>query len=205
MSPAKGESATAGSRSCSSKLNSRLGLGVLGRVLLVVCTAWQMGCTGSDDDALADKVLGDEDADTLTAMGNLAITLWAQGKWDEARAIEERVLDLRRRVLGDEHPSTLIVMGNLALTLWDQGELAEAKALLEQVLEVRRQASDVRHPDTLWVMGSLIVLHRDLKEESAVESLVMELADAVSRVELPANHQARRALRLVGLEPQVDA
>ena len=40
-------------------------------------------------------------------MNNLADTLRAQGDLAGARALQERVLEARRRVLGEEHPDTL--------------------------------------------------------------------------------------------------
>ena len=43
------------------------------------------------------------------SMNNLARTLRAQGDLAGARALQERVLEVRRRVLGEEHPDTLSV------------------------------------------------------------------------------------------------
>jgi len=63
-------------------------------------------------------VLGEAHPDTLTAMGTLAGTLWAQGDV-AARA----VLDAERRVLGAERPDTLRAMSNLAQMLEAQGVL----------------------------------------------------------------------------------
>ena len=39
-------------------------------------------------------------------MSNLAATLRAQGDLAGARALQEQVLEARRRVLGEEHPDT---------------------------------------------------------------------------------------------------
>lgn len=49
-------------------------------------------------------MLGEEHPDTLTAMGNLAVALDAQGHHAAARRLEERALEARKRVLGEEHP-----------------------------------------------------------------------------------------------------
>jgi hypothetical protein len=65
--------------------------------------------------------LGPDHPDTLTTMGNLAQTLYAQGELAEARALEQQVLDARQRLLGPDHPDTLRAMGNLAPTLRSQG------------------------------------------------------------------------------------
>ncbi|MBF0394880.1 MAG: tetratricopeptide repeat protein, partial [Alphaproteobacteria bacterium] len=76
---------------------------------------------------IRERFLGTEHPDTLTAMNNLAGTLWAQGDLAGARAFEEQVLSVRRRVLGEEHPATLTSMNNLAGTLGAQGDLAGAR------------------------------------------------------------------------------
>jgi formylglycine-generating enzyme required for sulfatase activity len=77
------------------------------------------------------------------------MTLKAQGELAGERALEERVLEVRRRVLGEEHPETLSSMGNLAMTLKAQGELAGARLLEERVLEVRRRVLGEEHQETL--------------------------------------------------------
>ena len=101
------------------------------------------------------RVLGEEHPDTLTSMGNLAVTLSAQGDHAGARQLEERVLEVRKRVLGEEHPSTLTSMGNLAVTLSAQGDHAGARQLQERVLEVRTRMLGEEHPDTLNSMWNL--------------------------------------------------
>ena len=72
------------------------------------------------------RLLGKEHPDTLTAMNNLAGTLYAQGDLAGARKFQEQVLEALGRLLGKEHPDTLSAMNNLAGTLYEQGELTEA-------------------------------------------------------------------------------
>jgi Flp pilus assembly protein TadD len=64
-------------------------------------------------------VLGKEHPDTLTAMNNLAGTLYAQGDLAGARKLQ--VLAASRRVLGEEHPDTLRAMNNLAQMTANRG------------------------------------------------------------------------------------
>jgi hypothetical protein len=99
--------------------------------------------------------LGEEHPDTLTSLNNLAGTLRAQGDLAGARALQEKVLEARRRVLGEEHPDTLTSMGNLASTLRAQGDLAGARALQEKVLEAHRRVLGEEHPDTLISLNNL--------------------------------------------------
>ncbi len=63
------------------------------------------------------RVLGAEHPDTLLTMGNLAISLREQGKYEKAAQMQRELLEGQRRVLGAEHPDTLLTMGNLANSL----------------------------------------------------------------------------------------
>jgi tetratricopeptide (TPR) repeat protein len=87
---------------------------------------------------LAKQDFGEEHPDTLSAMNNLAATLYAQGDLRGARQLNEQILEIHRRVLGLEHPDTLASMNNLAEMLRAQGDLAGARKLQEEALEIRR-------------------------------------------------------------------
>ena len=63
------------------------------------------------------KVLEKEHPSTLVSVGNLALVLQYQGKYEAAEQINRRALEGYKKVLGKEHPSTLTSMGNLALVL----------------------------------------------------------------------------------------
>ena len=47
------------------------------------------------------------DPDTLTSMGNLALTYSNQARWKEAAELDVQVMETSLKVLGDEHPHTL--------------------------------------------------------------------------------------------------
>ena len=51
-----------------------------------------------------------------TSMNNLASIFRAQGRTEEAAALEENVLEKRRQILGAKNPDTLTSTGNLAST-----------------------------------------------------------------------------------------
>jgi hypothetical protein len=65
-------------------------------------------------------------SDDGSIMGNLALTFWNQGRWDEVEELEVRVMETRKKVLGVEHPDTLTSMANLASTYRNQGRWGEA-------------------------------------------------------------------------------
>ena len=48
------------------------------------------------------------------------------GRWNEARAALDQVIEMEARMLGAEHPDTLTSMGNLA---WKEVEEIEAQVM----------------------------------------------------------------------------
>ena len=63
------------------------------------------------------RILGEEHPHTVPAMGNLAITLGAQGKHKEAGVMQKEVPEKRRRILEEEHPHTISTTNSLATTI----------------------------------------------------------------------------------------
>ena len=66
-------------------------------------------------------------------------TLCAQGDLAGARALEEKVLGVRRKVLGEDHPDTSISAWNLLQTLLAAQDYQRAMTILEENL--------------LWLLG----------------------------------------------------
>jgi hypothetical protein len=46
------------------------------------------------------RVLSAEHLDTLTGMGNLVVTYWNRGRWNEAKELEIQVIATSLRLLG---------------------------------------------------------------------------------------------------------
>lgn len=65
---------------------------------------------------------------------SLADVLRYSSKYDEARKIHARVLQIRERTLGDEDLGTLKSLSSLAMVLENQGHLEEAEALNRRAL-----------------------------------------------------------------------
>ncbi len=53
--------------------------------------------------------------------------LYQQGKYNEAIAIAERVLEMMKKLLGDEHPDVATSLNNLAQLYYYQGRYSEAE------------------------------------------------------------------------------
>ena len=78
-------------------------------------------------DLMTDR-LGPEHPDVLTVTHNLAASLGGAGRWDEAEAVNRRVLAARERVLGPETRAVAETRNALANTLAQQGRFDEALA-----------------------------------------------------------------------------
>jgi hypothetical protein len=131
--------------------------------------------------ASSQRRLGEDHPSTLTAKGNLAATLAAEGERDEAwgsgglnelmmaRELEEQVLAGMRRRLGEDHPSTLVAKGNLAESLRMSGELMEARELFEEVLAGMRRVLGKDNPATLAAGKALARTLRALGQPAAAQ------------------------------------
>jgi tetratricopeptide (TPR) repeat protein len=89
------------------------------------------------------------------SMNNLAIVYGDEGKKAQALALDQEVLEIRRRVLGPEHPDTLLTMSNLAFDYDSEGKHAQALALDREVLDIQRRVLGPRHPNTLLTLDHL--------------------------------------------------
>jgi tetratricopeptide (TPR) repeat protein len=128
------------------------------------------------------SVHGYEHPDTLTSMGNLALTFWKQGRWKEAEELEVQVLETKKRVLGEEHPSTLTSMDNLAMTYSNQERWKEAEELGVQARETRKRVLGEEHPDTLTSMGNLAITYSRQGRWKEAEELEVQVLETKKRV-----------------------
>ncbi|WP_327064056.1 tetratricopeptide repeat protein [Kitasatospora purpeofusca] len=119
--------------------NSLLHAGLIGTAV----THWQHLTTD------AERILGDDHPDTLTARANLAASYWQTGRTAEAIALLERVAADRERILGHDHPDTLTARGNLAASYARAGRTDGAVDLLRSVVEDQTRLLGPMHPDTV--------------------------------------------------------
>ena len=117
------------------------------------------------------RVQGDEDPKTLTAMNNLAQTMYNQGDYRAARQMHAQELEICKRVRGEKHPDTLISMNNLALVYQALGMLREARELQEQVVETSKEVRGEEHNETLGAMNNLATILKAQGELAAAREL----------------------------------
>jgi hypothetical protein len=81
-------------------------------------------------------------------MGNLASTLWNQGRWEEAEKFQVQVMETLQTKLGADHPDTLTSMNNLAYTWNSMDKKTKARDLMQTCIHLREINLGVDHPDT---------------------------------------------------------
>lgn len=99
--------------------------------------------------------LGEEHADTISTMLNLAATYREQQKYHMAEAFERKVIELRTRTGGRHGRMTLNAINNLGTTYLSWGRLGEAERLLKEVVRERSRLLGADNQQTLMSRAHL--------------------------------------------------
>ena len=113
------------------------------------------------------------------------------GRVEEAVALLEQVVKIRKQTLAVEHPSRLASQHELAGAYRANGQVREAVALLEEVVEIRKQTLVAEHPDRLASQFYLAVYVWDLGEREASLSLMTHVVNIYKQVQ-DEQHPARQ-------------
>ena len=150
--------------------------------------AWQRGLI---EDAISGalnslsiraKWLGEENHDSVSSMGMLALANAAAGRFKGAEELQVKVMEITKRVLGEEHPNTLTSMSNLAATYRDQGRYEDAKELQVKVMEITKRVLGEEHPNTLTSMGNLALTYRGQGRYEDAKELQVKVMEIEKRV-----------------------
>jgi CHAT domain-containing protein/Tfp pilus assembly protein PilF len=88
-----------------------------------------------------------------------ALKLQRAGKYDEARSLVERALEIRERLLGAEHPDVATGIDGLAGVYFDRGEYVKAEPLYLRALAIREKALGKDHPATAESLNNLAAVY----------------------------------------------
>ncbi|XP_044601440.2 tetratricopeptide repeat protein 19, mitochondrial isoform X1 [Equus asinus] len=94
---------------------------------------------------ISEEILGERHPQTIVLMSDLATTLDAQGRFDEACVYVQRASDLARQI---EHPELHMLLSNLAAVLMHRERYAQAKEIYQEALkraELKRDEVSVQH------------------------------------------------------------
>lgn len=116
---------------------------------------------------------GPAQRETLQCASDLALTLKALGKLDEAMRLNEETLQAREATLGPEHLDTLQSMNNLAECYFQRSEM-RALTLFEKVLAVRTAKLGRDHFDTLVSMHNMAACYTNKRDYDAAIALWLE-------------------------------
>ncbi|MFE9068488.1 tetratricopeptide repeat protein, partial [Streptomyces violaceusniger] len=111
--------------------------------------------------ANAERILGPEHPDTLTAWSNLAATYQRAGRTNDATTIRERLTSDRERILGPEHPDTLRSWGNLAESYLQAGRYNDATTIRERLTNDYERILGPEDPDTLTAWNHLASTYKE--------------------------------------------
>ncbi|KAI0859350.1 hypothetical protein F4860DRAFT_270605 [Xylaria cubensis] len=137
---------------------------------------------------LGSSLVAKDDHSSISLRWKIALCYYSDGRFGEAEAFFQQILEFRTRVLGAEHPDTLKCVGKLALTYHAQSRFPEAKVLGLRAMEAQKRVLGEDDPETLSTMSHLAMTYSDLsqwKEAEELELQTMELRKRVLGLEHP--------------------
>jgi tetratricopeptide (TPR) repeat protein len=119
---------------------------------------------------------GEDDAQTLLLMDELAETLMEAGKTREAVATSERALALAQRRYGNNDMATLMYQNNLAGKYYQVGRKKDLVDVVENIYLIHRDELGVEHPQSLIGMANFAVISASVGElDKAIEILAEQV------------------------------
>lgn len=108
---------------------------------------------------------------TVDAATALAMVYTNLQRYEQARAMHIKGIQMRIDTLGKEHPATLQAMDNYSIQLFRDGNHQDAKSLLEDVLEIRlRVFGDEHHKTDLTraLIGRTLIIAQDFTQAEPI-------------------------------------
>lgn len=140
------------------------------------------------------QVLGDEHADTLEAMNNLAMFHDQAAHYADAERLCLKVVEVRRRILGEAHRLTLLSKSNLAEIWSAQGRFDDAEQEHRRLLEQRTRLLGSEDPHTLTTMNNLANVLQNLQKFDESEQLFLQTIEIENRVKGPLHPHTLRTM-----------
>ncbi|WP_393099837.1 FxSxx-COOH system tetratricopeptide repeat protein [Streptomyces sp. LN325] len=120
----------------------------------------------------SERILGPDHPDTLSARANLATSYVKAGRFNDAIALEERVVADFERIRFPGHPDTLTARNNLAISYAQAGRINDAITLGEQVVAGFERTLGRDHPDTVSARGNLASAYQE--DERINDAITLE-------------------------------
>jgi CHAT domain-containing protein/Tfp pilus assembly protein PilF len=111
------------------------------------------------------------------------------GKYDEARPLGERVVQIRERVLGPEHPDVAAALNSLAFLYFIKADYGRAETLYQRALAIGEKALAPEHPSLAIYLENLANLYSLFKKEDFDKAeQLYQRALAIRKKSLGAEH-----------------
>jgi eukaryotic-like serine/threonine-protein kinase len=109
------------------------------------------------------------------------------GSLADARAHQERSLELKKAIFGDDHPEIALATNNLATVLIDLGDYDQGLAMYERAREIYEATLGADHPDTAMPLMNAAEVHWRRDELAAAHELMLS-ALAINEAAFGADH-----------------
>src|ERR1039457_913697 len=100
-----------------------------------------------------------------------AISLYKQGRYDQAVVAEKKALQVAEQNVGPDHPDVAQSVNNLAELYTAQGQYAQAEPLYKRSLAIWEKALGPDHPDVATSLNNLAGLYRAQGQYAQAEPL----------------------------------
>ena len=100
-----------------------------------------------------------------------AISLYKQGRYDQAAVAEKKALQVAEQNLGPDHPDVATSLNNLAELYREQGQYAQAEPLFKRSLAILEKALGPDHPDVATTLNNLAALYKKTGREKEAKAL----------------------------------
>ncbi|MFI1864970.1 FxSxx-COOH system tetratricopeptide repeat protein [Streptomyces jumonjinensis] len=141
---------------------------------------------------LADEVretwramLGTDDLQYLYLCFHISNLYRSQGRYQEAKALDEETLERQRLVLGATHPHTYMTTSGLAMDLGTLGQYGRAMELAREAHEGFSQIFHESHPRTLAAANNLALNLRMVGQYSRAREIDQDVFDRRTEVHGP--------------------
>jgi CHAT domain-containing protein/Tfp pilus assembly protein PilF len=97
------------------------------------------------------------------------LSLLRAGKYDEARPLGERALQIREKTLGSDHQDVAHSANNLGHLCYRKAEYARAEAYYQRALTIREKLLGPEHPEVAVSLNNLALLYSDMGQYDKAE------------------------------------
>ena len=126
------------------------------------------------------RLLGDDNPETMSSAHQLANLLWYQDNLKEAERLYLDVVARRERILGAVDPRTLRAQFDLGTLYWAQNRLDDAERTTRETLDRQRQVLGESHTHTQDSMHSLSSIYYRQGRLPAAEALQVKVTRAAT-------------------------